>query len=136
MEKSIATISGVIGAVVSYLVDGLGMAVSVLILMMAIDYLTGLIAATYQRKLNSRIGFNGLLRKCYYLFMVGGVYTLELIIPGIEWAGDGVAVGLCVMEFVSITENGTKMNLPMPEPMKRVLLIVTDKLNGKESEGK
>lgn len=44
---------------------------------------------------------------------------MQLIIPDIEWAGDGVAVGLVVMEFVSITENGTKMNLPMPEPVKK-----------------
>lgn len=136
MEKYIATVSGVIGAFISYLVDGIGMAVSVLILMMAIDYITGLIAATYQRKLNSRIGFNGLLRKCYYLFMVSGVYAIQLIIPGIGWAGDGVAVGLSVMELISITENGAKMNLPMPDQVKKILLIVSDKINGNGKDDK
>lgn len=39
MERWIGAISEIIGALVSYAVDGLGMAVTVLIGFMAIDYL-------------------------------------------------------------------------------------------------
>ncbi len=46
MKKWIAAVSGAIGTIVSYSVDGLGMAVTVLIGFMAIDYLTGIMGVS------------------------------------------------------------------------------------------
>ncbi|QDP99414.1 phage holin family protein [Lysinibacillus fusiformis] len=127
MERWIAAVSGLIGTLVSYSVDGLGMAVTVLIGFMAIDYFTGIMGGIVNRNLNSRIGFNGIIRKIYYLMLVGSVYLLALVIPGIEYAGDGAAIAFCVLEFISITENGTKMGLPTPDFIKNILAIVKDK---------
>ncbi|QDP99645.1 phage holin family protein [Lysinibacillus fusiformis] len=126
MEKWVAAISGLIGALVSYAVDGLGMAVTVLIGFMAIDYVTGIMGGIFNRNLNSRVGFNGIIRKIYYLMLVGSVYLLALVIPGIEYAGDGAAIAFCVLEFIFITENGTKMGLPTPNFIKNILSIVKD----------
>lgn len=127
MEKYIALISGVVGTVISYLVGGLGMAVTVLIALMALDYVTGLMQAAVNQSLNSRIGFNGFIRKIYYLLMVASVYLIALVIPGIGYAGDGAAIAFCVLEFISITENGTKMGLWMPKFVQDLLAIVKDK---------
>lgn len=132
MEKKIAVVTGMGGTIVSYLVDGLGLAVTVLLGMMALDYISGLMAGAYTRQLNSRIGFNGLIRKSYYLLLLSAVYLMGYAVEEISYAGDGLAIALCAMEFISITENGTKMNLPMPAPLRKVLLIVNEKLNGKE----
>ncbi|MCT6924837.1 phage holin family protein [Metasolibacillus sp.] len=127
MEKNIALVSGAVGAVISYLVGGLGMAVTVLIALMALDYATGLMQAAINRELNSRVGFNGFIRKIYYLMMVASVYLIALVIPGIGYAGDGAAIAFCVLEFISITENGTKMGLWMPKFIQDLLAIVKDK---------
>lgn len=127
MEKWIAIVSGALGTIVSYSVDGVGMAVTVLIGFMAIDYITGIMSGIVNQNLNSRVGFNGAMRKIYYLLLVGSVYLLSVVIPGIEYAGDGAAIAFCVLEFISITENGTKMGLPMPDLVKNILAIVKDK---------
>lgn len=66
--------------------------------------------------------------------LVGAVYLLSLVIPGIEYAGDGAAIAFCVLEFISITENGTKVGLPMPDFIKEILAIVKDKTG--ESDAK
>ncbi|MFJ7890104.1 holin family protein [Lysinibacillus xylanilyticus] len=134
MERWIGAISGLIGALVSYAVDGLGMAVTVLIGFMAIDYITGIMSGIVNQNLNSRVGFNGAMRKIYYLLLVGSVYMLSLVIPGIEYAGDGAAIAFCVLEFISITENGTKMGLPMPDFIKNILSIVKDKTGEGEAK--
>lgn len=126
LDKWLATVGGIIGAVISYSVDGLGMAVTVLIGFMSIDYVTGILCGIVNKNLNSRIGFNGIIRKIYYLMLVGSVYLLSLVIPGIEYAGDGAAIAFCVLEFISITENGTKMGLPLPTFIKNILSIVQD----------
>ncbi|MFJ8515315.1 phage holin family protein [Lysinibacillus xylanilyticus] len=127
MERWIAAVSGAIGTIVSYSVNGLGMAVTVLIGFMAIDYITGIMSGIVNQNLNSRVGFNGIIRKIYYLMLVSSVYLLSLVIPGIEYAGDGAAIAFCVLEFISITENGTKMGLPMPDFIRNILAIVKDK---------
>ena len=134
MERYVALCMGTVGAAISFLVDGLGKAVVVLLVMMALDYLSGIMSAIYQRKLNSRVGFNGLLRKSYYLLLLGSVYLVGTVVDGIEYAADGLTIALIAMEFVSITENGSKMNLPMPEPLRRMLLIL-NKSNSDEKEG-
>lgn len=134
MERQIALYSGIIGSFVSYLVDGIGLATTVLLGMMALDYLSGLMAGAYNKELNSRIGFKGLIRKSYYLLLLGSVYLVGYAVDEIRWAGDGLAVALIAMEFISITENGTKMNMPMPEPIKKILLIMNEKMNGKEDD--
>ncbi len=103
------------------------MAVTVLIGFMAIDYLTGIMGGIVNQNLNSRTGFNGIIQKIYYLILVGSVYLLSVVIPGIEYAGDGAAIVFCVLEFISITENGTKMGLPMHKFIKNILAIVKDK---------
>lgn len=134
MDKYIATVTGVIGSIVSYAVDGLGMAVTVLIIMMGIDYVTGIMSAIVNRNLNSRIGFTGIVRKLYYLLLVAAVYAIALVVPGIEYAGDGVAIGLCLLELISVTENGTKLGLPIPKFVQDLLLIVKDKTEKGEDE--
>ena len=134
MERYLALITGTVGTGISFLVDGLGEAIVVLLVMMALDFLSGLMRAAYERKMNSRIGFNGLIRKSYYLLLLGSVYLIGTVVDGIGYAGDGLTIALIVMEFVSITENGTKLNLPIPEPVKRLLMIVNKETTG-EKEG-
>lgn len=132
MEKWIAAATGTIGALISYVVDGIGMAVAVLIVMMAIDYTTGVMSGIVTKTLNSRIGFNGFIRKAYYLLLVGAIYAISLVVPGIEYAGDGAAIALCVLELISITENGVKMKAPMPQFISSLLSIVKEKAGDKQ----
>lgn len=130
MDRQIAIFTGAVGAVISYLVDGIGLATTVLLGMMAIDFITGLLAAAYNKEINSRTGFKGLIRKIYYLFGLSSIYLMGYVVDEIRFAGDGAAIALCAMELVSITENGAKMNAPMPAVIKNVLAIIQDKLNG------
>ena len=102
------------------------MTLSVLIALMAIDYLTGILCGISNKSLCSRTGIEGIIRKIYYLLLIGAVYLLDLVVPGISYAGDGAAIALCVLEFISITENGVKMGLPIPNVIKNVLAIVKE----------
>lgn len=141
MESKVALISGVIGAIISYMFDLMGVAVSILILFMLVDYITGLVAAGINRELNSRIGLHGFARKLYILVLIGMVYALEFaalhytdfdIFGGA--IGDGAAWAYIAIEFISITENGVKMGAPMPPFVKNLLKIIKDK-TGLNEEG-
>jgi toxin secretion/phage lysis holin len=141
MENKIALITGILGAIVSYMFDLVGVAVSILILFMLADYTTGLVAAGINKELNSRIGWTGFVRKLYILVLIGMIYALEFtagqyvdfdIFGG--YIGDGAAFAYIAIEFISITENGVKMGAPMPPFVKNLLKIVKEK-TGMDQEG-
>jgi len=48
-------------------------------------------ARVVNQNLNSHTGFNGIIRKIYYLMLVGSIYLLPVVIPSIEYAGDEAA---------------------------------------------
>jgi len=134
VENRLALITGFFGSLVAYMFDLVGVAVTILIFFMTLDYITGLIAAAVQRQLNSRIGLEGFARKLYILILISAVYALEFM--GSHYAdfeimgghiGDGVAFAYVAIEFISITENGVKMNAPIPGILKQLLKIVKEK---------
>ncbi|MFB6465397.1 phage holin family protein [Cytobacillus sp. Hz8] len=100
---------GVIGAVISYLVDGLGLAFVILLGMMTIDYTTGIMAAIVNKNLSSSIGRNGFIRKMYVILLIGAIYMLASVVDGLKYIGDGVTIAYILIEFISITENGGKL---------------------------
>src|SRR5688572_1834701 len=102
IEKWVLTVSGVIGWVFSYLIDGLGKAVVFLAIMMAIDYVTGLVQAIYNKNLSSEIGYKGLVKKVYFLLLVCACYLMENLLFNTRQLSDGVTTSIVVMEFVSI----------------------------------
>lgn len=134
MENKLALITGFFGSLVAYMFDLVGAAVTILIFFMSLDYITGLIAAAVQRQLNSRIGLEGFARKLYILILISAVYALEYL--GAHYVdfeimgghiGDGVAFAYVAIEFISITENGVKMNAPIPGIIKQLLKIAKEK---------
>lgn len=133
MEKWIAGIIGGFGTFISLLIDGMGMAVIILIVVMGIDYVTGLMQAWHNKQLSSEIGIRGIIRKIYILLLVAAIYLCENFIFGTEHVGDGVVIAYIAIELLSITENGVKMGVPMPPYVKNLLEVVKRKTkNDKE----
>ena len=135
IEKWILATAGVIGGLWSLVVDGLGLAVATLAVFMAIDYVTGLIQAIYNKNLNSEIGFRGLVKKVYFLLLVGACYLFENLVFGTRHLADGVAISFVAMEFISIAENGVKMNAPFSGVFEAFLAIVKKTADGENEKG-
>ncbi|MEK4495083.1 phage holin family protein [Ureibacillus sp. FSL W8-0352] len=134
IEQKVALISGIIGSIVSYMFGLVGVAVSILILFMLADYITGLIAAGINKELNSRIGWVGFIKKLYILILISLIYALEYLAGYYTefdifggYIGDGAAFAYIAIEFISITENGVKMGAPIPTFVQSLLKIVKDK---------
>lgn len=120
-----------LGTVFSVFVETFGLFVVILIVMQAIDYVTGLMVGAVERKLSSRTGFRGLAKKMYVLILVGTVYFLELNIFGTVYLGDGVAIAYAVMELISITENGGKLGAPIPPQVSNLIEMLQNRKDGK-----
>ncbi|WP_284641173.1 phage holin family protein [Paenibacillus silviterrae] len=108
--------TGIIGGVISWMVGGLGLALTILIGMMLFDFATGLMVAYVQKKISPRIGIQGLFKKTYVVILIGCVYMVEKSVPGVQLngaIGDGVVVAYIIIEFLSILKNGGKLGVPL-----------------------
>ena len=134
VKVSILGIVGVIGSIIANALGGWDMALRVLVLFMAVDYITGLIVAGVFNKseksetgaLESRAGFKGLCRKGMILGIVFIATHLDLL-SGTEMIRDAVIIGYIANEAVSIIENAGLMGVPIPNIIKRALEMLKNK---------
>ncbi|HEO4953335.1 TPA: phage holin family protein [Streptococcus agalactiae] len=119
-----SAIGGLIGSIFGE-VDGFFFALMIFI---AIDYITGLMAAAVEKRLASNIGFKGIFKKIAILFLVsvGNLIDTEII-------KQGGAIRTMVIFFylsnegLSILENAVRIGLPIPEKLQALLKQFNEK---------
>lgn len=105
-----------------------------LILCMALDYLTGMLAAgifhkskkSAQGGLESRSGWKGLCRKGISLLIVLVAYRIDLI-AGTDFICNAVMAAYLVNELLSITENIGLMGVPVPKVLAGAIDLLRQK---------
>lgn len=136
MKNTINLILGTFFSSVAYFLGGWDFALQTLLLVMALDYITGICKAIKQKKLNSKTGFAGILKKFGYLIIV----ALAVVIDHL--AGDTGAVRTLVIYFfvandgLSILENWGAMGLPLPKKLFELLEQLKDKHDPTTTENK
>lgn len=117
MKVVINDICSVILTTIIYLVGGVDIALQCLIIMIILDYVSGVASAIYNKKLNSQVGLKGILKKFMYLVIVCVSVILDRII------GNTGAIRTLVIYFfvandgISILENIGKMGIPLPKKL-------------------
>ena len=128
-----ADICGIAGLIWGEM-DGLFAA---LIILMVLDYITGVFVAIFRKKLDSSIGFKGILRKVMMLVLVAVGHVLDVYVLG----GDSdvcrtVVCGFYVAnEGISILENTARMGVRYPKKLLNILKqLKTESEEGVKSE--
>lgn len=119
-----SAIGGLIGSIFGE-VDGFFFALMIFI---AIDYITGLMAAAVEKRLASNIGFKGIFKKIAILFLVSVGHLIDT-----EIIKQGGAIRTMVIFFylsnegLSILENAVRIGLPIPEKLQALLKQFNEK---------
>lgn len=131
-----AALSGVaaVGGFLSWLFGGWSTAMEVLLVCLALDYVTGLIVAGIFHKspktanggLESRAGWKGLLRKVATLLMVALAHFVDVLV-GTVYIRDAVVLAFCVNEMLSLLENFGLMGLPIPKALANAVELLKKK---------
>lgn len=117
MKYFIDNIASVLLTTIIYLLGGMDIALKSLIIIMIIDYITGIASAIYNKKLSSKIGFTGIIIKISYLCVV----ALSVVIDNLI-SQNGVIRTLVIYFFVandglSIIENMAEMDIKLPKKL-------------------
>lgn len=134
MEQSLAWLRylvAALGGVVTALFGGWDVYLKVLIAFMAFDYVTGVIAAYQEKKLDSNVGWKGITRKVLVLVVVALAHLLDTAL------GQQLFRGLVIWFYIgneglSVIENLGRAGVPIPAPLRAAL----ESLKQKAEEGK
>lgn len=101
-----------------------------LLILVALDYITGICVAIREKKISSKVGAKGIASKVMIFAMV----SLSAIIDRFL-IGDGSALCAltilfyCANEIFSIMENANKFGLPLPKQLTKFLEEFKDRIH-------
>lgn len=122
----INTIGAVASAILAYIFGAPDAWMIGLILLVIIDYITGLMKAYIAGELSSRVGFKGIVKKIMY-FAIVAVAVLVDNLTGAEGVLRVACIGFLIAnEGVSILENCAAAGLPVPQVLVKVLTKLKD----------
>ena len=124
---------GLVGTGVAAVWGSIGVLVQVLLILMAIDFATGLIAAWMARELDSWVGWRGLGRKMLTLGVVACAAIVEPVVGGIPVA-QAVAGFYAMTEVLSVIENAARSGVPIPKILRDALVKARNDTEGQAIE--
>ena len=101
-----------------YLMGGFDIALQCLLIIIVLDYITGVLAAIYNKKLNSKIGIKGIVKKVGYLCLVALAVIVDKITGQTGIIRSIVIYFLVSNDGISIIENLVEMNIKVPKKVK------------------
>lgn len=92
--------------------------IGTMILLVCIDYVTGICVAIREKKLSSKIGAEGLARKVMIFAMVGASAIIDSLLTVNNLAlSHMTTLFYCINELISIGENANRIGLPLPQKL-------------------
>ena len=111
-----------IGGWIGWFLGGVDGMLIALIVLMALDYISGVMCAIVDKKLSSAIGFKGICKKVLILMLVGVANILDVNVVGTGAVLRGAVICFYLSnEGLSLLENAAYLGLPVPEKLKEVL---------------
>ena len=87
----------------------------VLIILMIIDYITGILAGFYFKELSSKKSFKGIIKKFFLLTIVSLSKMIDEILGGNGLIRSTILLFFIATEGLSILENSIKVGVPVPK---------------------
>jgi len=138
VKVAVLTLAGTIGGIAK-MIGGLDHMLRALIVFMAIDFITGWLAAvvfksskkTETGRLSSAVGFRGLIKKGCILLMIIVAVHLDGLLGTNNLTRDAAIVAFSINELLSILENMGSMGVILPDALTNALELL-----GKSREDK
>lgn len=131
MNNIFNSVVAVIATFFTYLFGGWDAAIGVLIVLMVLDYITGVLNGYLTKTLNSEVGFKGLLKKFLILVVMIIAVMLDRLMNTGDWIFRTLVCYFYIAnEGISLLENISLMGVPIPDKIKDAL----EQLNNEGTE--
>ena len=110
MLKFFKTLMGVLCGMLHLLLGEFDAVLIALIVLIVVDYVSGVFAAIYEKRLSSGVGFRGILKKVAILLVVMVAQVIGQVV-GVEWLRSAVIGFYIANESISVLENVGKLDI-------------------------
>ena len=128
MEKYFNEISlgfGLIGGFICKFLGGWDMLLKAIVILVVLDYVTGLLKAIYNKSLSSEKGFKGLIRKIVIFIVIATAYVIQGIVGDSIPLREITILFFIANEGISLLENASEF-VPIPEKLKNTLIQIRE----------
>ena len=133
MNKLVIPFAAILTSTVSNLTgSGWSTLLTILIAAMAIDYITGIIAAGIEGKLSSKAGLKGIGRKLLIFSLVAVAHLIDTILGNQHIIRDSTIIFYLCNEILSIIENAGRAGLPIPPFLNNAVDSLRNKIQKKK----
>ena len=129
MENIFKTIIAIGGGAASYFFGGWSSLLGVLLVFVVIDYISGVVAAAIEGKLNSAVGLRGIAKKVFIFVLVGIANLVDISLGDAHLFRDATIFFYLANELLSILENAGRIGLGIPEPIRQAVELLKGKSN-------
>ena len=138
----LAAVGSIGSGIIAGLFGGWAQPMVVLLIMIGLDYATGVIVALVFKNsphtegggMSSSVGLKGLLRKLALIVIVAAGYQLDKAIGTNCIIRDAVAIFFIANEAMSLIENAGLMGIPIPQIILTGIEVLKNKANANNDE--
>ena len=120
--NGISIITGLAGGLIASLFGAWDKILWALVVLMVLDYVTGVIKAVYTKSVSSETGYKGILKKITILVIVALANIMQVVTGGVVAIREIVIMFYIANEGISILENVAAVSTKMPQALKDILL--------------
>lgn len=117
MKEALNVITSTLLTTFVFLLGGIDIALVTLLVVMCLDYITGVISAYYKKELSSKVGFKGLLKKFFYLIIIALSVRIDNLMGSNSLIRTFVIYYFVANDGLSIIENGGEIGLKLPKKL-------------------
>ncbi|UHA76075.1 phage holin family protein [Paenibacillus sp. 481] len=115
------------GGASSFLFGGWPVLMQALLIMVIIDYATGLMASGIEGKLRSSVGLVGIARKVFIFMVIALAHQVDKVLGGQHLLRDATIFFYMANELLSIIENGGRIGVPLPPVIRKAVEVLKGK---------
>ena len=129
MNDFVKAILAMLCTIAGFLFGEMNGLIVTLIVLIVLDYISGVIAAIVEKKLSSEIGAQGIAKKVFMLLIVAVANIVDInVIGGESHVLKSVTVVFYIAnECISLLENAGQLGVPVPKKLMDVLKQLKDK---------
>ena len=132
-DKIVKTLTAGLASIATFVFGEPDVWFKLLLMAMAIDYISGIVAAIYEHSLSSKKGLLGFLKKLMYFFIVCVAHIIDEV-TGADGVMRNLTIGFFLAnEGISVLENCARCGVPFPKKLLDVLEQLKNKNNADET---
>lgn len=123
--NTVSIVGGIVGGFLCQWLGGWDVIIKALVMLVVLDYVTGVLKAIYTKTLSSEDGFKGLIRKIVIFIVIATAVIIQMVVGNVIPLREVTITFFLCNEGISLLENASEF-VPIPDKLKDTLIQLRD----------